>query len=154
MYIFTVYALCAHLNDLWTNTCGLVSKDGTCFWDHACANEVWKVWGGQSVHTTLKEFRGCECGFTLHRTRGYSSFSRQPRTLFATHSSFSTRTSRRCDCIYAVYLPFRFHARLLALSFSLPSPFCCCNNETASAATVLRTINLRKCTQLFVNEVF
>ena len=39
-------------------------------------------------------------------------------------------------------------------SFSLPSPFCRRNNETASAAIALRMINLRKCVQLFVNNVF
>ena len=37
----------------------------------------------QSVCTTLKEFRGCERGFTPHRTRGYGSFSRRPYGLFA-----------------------------------------------------------------------
>jgi len=28
-----VYASHAHFKDLWTNTCGLVSRRGTCFWD-------------------------------------------------------------------------------------------------------------------------
>ena len=89
-----------------------------------------------------------------HRTWGYGSFWGQPRALFAmlgtaalSYSLFLMRTSRTLSV-------FRFCARLLALSFSLPSLFCRRNNETASAATALRTINLRKCTQLFVNRIF
>ena len=111
--------------------------------------------------TTLKEFRGCERSFAPHGTRGYGSFSRRPHALFATlgaaglsYSSFLMGTSRCCGCIYALCLLFRFRARLLALSFSLPSPFCCHNNEPASTATALRTINLHKCKQTFVNRSF
>ena len=66
------------------------------------------------------------------------------------------RSQRGLHGVVAAFMlsVFCFHARLLAHSFSLPSPFCRRNNETAGAATVLRTINLRKCTQLFVNKVF
>ena len=56
------------------------------------------------------------------------------------YSLFLTRTSQCWGCIYALCLLFCFYARLLALSFLLPSPFCRCNNETASAAIALRTI--------------
>ena len=35
MYVFSVHASHAHLNDLWTNTCGIVSRRGMCFWDLA-----------------------------------------------------------------------------------------------------------------------
>ena len=79
--IFSVYALCAYLNDLWNNTCGLVSRLLRLSVMHV-QYEVWKVWGGQSVCTTLKEFRGCECSFAPHRTWEYSSFSGWPRALF------------------------------------------------------------------------
>ena len=65
------------------------------------------------------------------------------------------RTSWRCGCIYALYLLFRFCARLLALPRSHhPPPFCRHNNETASTATALDTINLHKCTHIFVNRIF
>ena len=113
---------------------------------HACAsNEVWKVWGGKSVPTTLIEFWGCERGFAPHRTQRYG----RPRARCCCSLSYSSFSTRTCGCIYALCLLFHFRASLLALSFSLPSPFCCSNNETASATTVLRTINLCKCTQLF-----
>ena len=69
------------------------------------------------------------------------------------YSSFLMRTSWHCGCIYALCFLFRFRVRLLAFSFLLPSPFCHHNNETGSAAIALRTINLRKCTQRFVNKV-
>ena len=35
------------------------------------------------MRTMLKEFRGYERGFELHRTQGYGCFSRRPRALFA-----------------------------------------------------------------------
>ena len=64
------------------------------------------------------------------------------------YSLFLTPTSWR-GCNYALSsLPF---SRQIPSSSSLPSqflPFCRCNNETASAATALRTINFHKCTQL------
>ena len=78
-------------------------------------------------------------------------------TLGAAALSRTHRPRRALHGIVAAFmlcLLFRFRARLLAFSFSLPSPFCYRNNGTASAATVLKTINLRKCTQLFVNKVF
>ena len=100
-----------------------------------------------SVHT-LKEFRGCERGFAWHRTRGYTRFICYARRCCSlSYTLFSMRTWRRCGCIYALCLLFPFCARLLALSLSLPSPFCRRNNGTASAVTALRTI---PCTQLFV----
>ena len=109
----------------------------------------------------LKEFRGCEHGFAPHRTRGFGRFSRRPRALFATLGAAALSHTHRSQCglhgivtAFMLCFHFRFRASLLALSFSLLSPFCCHNNETASAATALRTINLRKCTQLFVNKVF
>ena len=162
MYV-SQYASRVHLNDLWTNTCGLVSRLGTCFWDcRSCmCNEVWKVWGGQSVHTTLNEFQECERSFAPHGMRGNGSFSRRPHTLFAMLGTAAlSRTHRSQRRIYSVVaafmlcLLFRFCARLLALFFLAPLPFCRRNNETASVATALKTINLCKCTQFFVNKVF
>ena len=165
-----MYSQCmprAHLNDLWTNTCGLVSRCSTCFWDCRSMHVQWSVKNVRRAKRTYyigKSFE--DVSVVSHRTtRGYGtcSFSRWPTTHFIryarhcwslSYSSFSTGTSRHCGCIYALCLLFHFCARLLALSFSLPSPFCRRNNETASAATALRTINLRKCTQNFVNRIF
>ena len=76
------------------------------------------------------------------------------RACICPYSSFLTQTSQRFGCICTFCLLFHFLARLLALSFSLPSPFCCRNNETASATTALKAINLHKCTQIFVNRYF
>ena len=121
-------------------------------------NEVWKVWeGGQSICTTLKELQGCECSFEPHRMRGYGCFLRQPHALFASLGA-GAPTCTHCPwrglhgvAAITLCLLFPFHAKFLALSSSLPSqflPFWRCNNETASAATALRTINFHKCTQL------
>ena len=63
-------------------------RRGMCFGTVGpCMHNVWKVWGGQSVRTTLKEFRGCECSFEPHRTRGYGCFSRRPCALFASQGA-------------------------------------------------------------------
>ena len=122
VYVFAVYASHAHLNDLWTNTCRLVSRRGTCFWDcRSCmCNKVWKVWGGQSVRTTLKEFRGCECSLEPHRTRGYGRFSRRPHALFASQGAAAlSRTHRYRSGLHSVVaafalcLLFSFHALAL-----------------------------------------
>ena len=107
---------------------------------------------GKALRCTLKEFPGCERGFAPHKTRGYGSFSRRPHTLFAklgTAGLSRTHRSRRRlhdDVVaFMLCLLFRFRARFLALSFLLPSPFCCRTNETTNTATAL-TMNLRKCT--------
>ena len=34
---------CVHLNDLWTNMCGLISRRGTCFWDCRFMHVQWSV---------------------------------------------------------------------------------------------------------------
>ena len=104
---------------------------------------------------------GCERVFEPHRTRKYGRSSRRPRALFASlgAAAFSrTHLSRRglhgVEAAFTLGLLLRFCARLLALSSSLLSQLLPCDNETASAATALRTINLRKCTHLFVNSIF
>ena len=145
----------------------LVSSLATCFWDgRSCmCNEVWKVWeGGQSVCTTLKEFRGYKCSFAQHRTRGYGCFWRQPHALFASLGTAALSRTHRSRCglhsavaAFTLCLLFSFRARLLAFVSSLSLqflPFQCCDNEIADAATALRTINLCKCIQIFVNRIF
>ena len=112
----------------------------------------------------IERVRECECIFELHRTQRYGQFSRWPHTLFvllgAAALSRTHRSRRRLHSVEAAFtlcLLLCFRARLLALSSSLPSqllPFWRHDNETASTATALRTINLRKCTQLFVNRMF
>ena len=163
MYVFTVYASRTSQRPLNQH---LWIRCGMCFWDCQSmhAQGVWKVWEGeQSVHTMLERVSRSEHGFKLHRriwsflktTTCFICFARRCWTLL--YSSFPTQTSRHYGCIYALCLLFHFCARLQALSSSLPTqflPFWCCDNETANAATVLRMINLRKCTQLFVNRIF
>ena len=106
----------------------------------------------------------CECVFEPHRTRRYSQFSRRPHTLFASlgaaalsHTHHSRPSLHGIEAAFTLCLLICFHTRLLALSSSLPSqllPFWRRDSETASTAIALRTINLRKCTQLFVNRMF
>ena len=42
MYVFAVYASCAHLDNLWTNMCGLVSRRSMCFWDCRSMHVQWE----------------------------------------------------------------------------------------------------------------
>ena len=142
-----------------------ISRRGTCFWDgRSCMHVQRSV---KSVRRKAKcthfveRVRECERVFKLHRTRRYSRLSRRPRALFASLGAaalFRTHRSRRGP--YGVEAAFtlcllRFCARLLALPRSDHLLlFWRRDNETASAATALRTINLRKCTQLFVNRIF
>ena len=126
-------------------------------------NKVWKVWGGQSVRTTLKEFRECECSFEPHRMRGYGHFSRRPHTLFTSQGAAAlSRTHRSRSRLHGVVAAF-----VLSVFSSVFAPgsklflapitillFCRRNNEAASTTTALNTIKLCKCTQLFVNRIF
>ena len=149
-----------HLNDLWTNTCGLISRRGTCFWaGWSCmCNEVWKVWEGrQSIRITLKELENVsmflnptECKDMVVSQDDHMLYLLARRCCSLWCSLFSIRTSWHWGCIYVLSSPFSRQA--LALSSSLPSqllPFWRRDKETASAATVLRKINLRKRIQLF-----
>ena len=125
MYVFGVYASRAQITNLWTNTCGLFSRRVMCFWDcRSCmCNKVWKVWGGQSVQsvrTTMKEFRGCECSLEPHRTRGYGCFSRRPHALFASQGAAALSRTHRFRsglhsvvAAFALCLLFSFHALAL-----------------------------------------
>ena len=164
MYVFAVYASHVHLNNLWTNMCcvdlHLARAFGTV--GPCMCNEVWKVGGGQSICTTLKEFRWYAWAWfrtaqnarIFKKTTCYICSARRCCSLL--YSSFLMWTSRHCGCIYTLCLLFRFCARLLTLPCSHHNfcHFCRCNNETASAATALRTINFPKCTQHFVSKVF
>ena len=152
---------CTHLHDLWTNMCGLLLVGvaralGTV--GHACATKCERCEKEGKAYVLVWE---CECVFEPHRTQGYGSFGKTTTcfSCFArgccslSYSSLSTWTSRCCCCIYALS-SFPFCARLQALSSLLPPPFWHCDNEIASTATALRAINLRKCTQRFVNRIF
>ena len=109
----------------------------------------------------VERVQECERVFESHRMRRYGGFSRRSSALFALLGAIAlsrTHRSRRglhgVEAAFTLCLLIRFHARLLTLSSSQLLPFCRRNNETASAATALRMINLRKCTQLFVNRMF
>ena len=110
----------------------------------------------------VERVRECECSFKPHRTWECGHFSRQPHALFPCYiggAALSRTYCSRCGLhgIVTLCLLFCFCTRVLALSSSLPSqflPVCRGDNETASATTALRMINLRKCTQLYVNRIF
>ena len=131
-----------HLNDLWSNTCGLLLVGvahalGTV--DHV--QQVWEGW--QSV--CWKSLRMWPQLWTTLNVRIWSFLKTAMHFLcFANRCSsllcslFLTQSSRGCGCIYALCICFHFRASLLALSSSLMSqflPFWCRDNETASAAT-------------------
>ena len=109
-----VYASHAHFKDLWTNTCGLVSRRGTCFWDCRSTHVQQSVKSVRMTKrtytiygTTLKEFRGCERSFAPHRMRGNGSFSRQPGTLFITLGAAAlSRTHRSRHGLHGVVVAF------------------------------------------------
>ena len=165
LYTRCTYSQCmprTRISTTFEPTCvDLVSRCGTCFWDcpSCICNEVWEVWWGQSVRTMLKEFRGYERGFEPHRKQGYGCFSRRPCAIFA-----SLVLSLVLIILDVDFTALRLHSLSLSpfscqapSSSSLPSQFlsfCHRNNEIASATTALRTINLPKYTQLFVNKVF
>ena len=164
MYVFEVYAL-PHLHNLWTNTCGLVGvAHAFGLVGHACTtNEVWKVWEGrQRVRIMLKVFLRMRVHFRTARNVKTWPFIKTTTccTCFTrlcccslSYSSFLMQT--RWGCIYTLSSPpFLCQAPSSSLLPSQLLPFWHCDNETASAATALRTINLRKCIQLFVNRIF
>ena len=164
VYVFAVYAL-PHLHNLWTNTCGLVGvAHAFGLVGHACTtNEVWKVWEGrQRVRIMLKVFLRMRVHFRTAQNVKTWPFIKTTTccTCFTrlcccslSYSSFLMQT--RWGCIYTLSSPpFLCQAPSSSLLPSQLLPFWHCDNETASAATALRTINLRKCIQLFVNRIF
>ena len=128
-----MYSQCmprAHLNDLWTNMCRLVSRHGACFWDCRFVHVQRSVKSVRRAKRTyyVERVRECERIFEPHRTRGYGCFSRRPRVLFASLGAGAlscTRHSwRRLHSVMAAFtlcLLFRLRGRLLALSSLLPS---------------------------------
>ena len=149
---------CVHLNNLWTDRqhmCITVSRHGTCFWDGwPCATKCEK--NGKMY---VERIPGSDQGFV--RTRIWS-FLRWPffasLAVALSYSSISPQTSQSSGYILALCLCFHFHViSVLASCFFLALftvYFWCCNNETTSPTTALGTINLRMCTQLFVNRIF
>ena len=151
MYVFTVYASRASpwpLNQhVW------ISRHYTCFWDgRSCmCNQVQKVWEGrQSVCITLKEFKNVSV--SSNRTERKDMVVSQDDHAFYCYarcccslSPFSTWTSRHWGYIYALSSPPISRQALSSLLLSQLLPFWHRDNETASTATALRTINLHKC---------
>ena len=140
VYIFTVYALCTHLNDLWTDRRYVwitVSKRGTCLWDgRACATRCEK---DGKVHVERVEVSEVQ---TPHWTWGYGRFLIQPffASLGATlaYLSISPWTLWGSGYNLGPCLRFRFlHQFLSSFFLALISflPSWCRDNETASAAT-------------------
>ena len=114
-----------------------------------------KVWEGrQSVRITLKEFKNVSVS-SNHTEREDMVVSQDDHAFYCYARRCCSLSHHSPSGLYGIEAAFtfclllRFRARLLALSSPLPSqlfPFWHRDNETASAATVLRTINLRKCT--------
>ena len=160
--IRSVYTPSAHLPDLWTNTCGLLLVGVARAFEtvgHACVTKCEKE--GKAYVLRCKSSRTWARFRTAQNARILSFLKATTRFIcFATrccshsYSSFSTRTSWRCGCIYALSsLPFSSQSPTLSSSLlSQFSPFW--RRETASAATALRMISLRTCTQLFVKRIF
>ena len=143
-----------------------ISRRGTCFWaGRSCmCNEQSVKSMRRKAKRTHYEFENVSAFSNRTGTRRYGRLSRLPLALFVLLGAaalFRTNCSRcglhGVEAAFTLCLLLRFHTRLLALSSSLPSqllPFWRRDNETASATTALRTINLHKCTQLFVNRMF
>ena len=157
----------AHLNDFWTNTCalllvGVANAFGTVGHVQQRVKSVRRmvkrtyierVWGCDHVRfQTEPNVRIWLFFKTVRRFFFFLCFSGHGSSL--SYSSFSMWTSRGCGCIYFLCLCFCFRASLLTLSSLLVWQFWHRNNETASAATALRMINLRKYTQLLVSRIF
>ena len=152
-----------HLHDLWTNTCRLLLEGiaHALRWSVMNATKCEKCEEGKAYILLWKSSRMLACFRTAQNVRiwlflktamRFICFTRRCYSL--SYSLFSTRTSQHYGCLYTLSsLPFACQALLLALSSALPSLFWHRNNETVSAATALRTINLRKFTQIFVNRV-
>ena len=141
----------AHFHGLWTNTCGLVLVQ----------RMKWEKCEKAMCMHYIDKVRECECVFEPHRMRRYCRFIKMTMHFicFARRCcslSYLTQTSRRWGCIYALSSP-PFLPQALALSSLLPwqlLSFWRDDNETASAATALKMINLSKYTTFFVNRMF
>ena len=149
MYIFTVYASRISPWPLNQHVWITVSRHGTCFLGrsvmHGQRSVKRKAKCTHYVETEQRNWAGFwneKIWSFLKTTTRFICFASSCCSLF--HSSFSTRTSRCWGCIYALSSPQFLH-QALALSFLLPSQlllFWRGDNETASAATALRTMNL------------
>ena len=154
-----------HLHDLWTNTCRLllVGVAYALCWSVINATKCEKCEKEGEAYVLLwNSSRMLACFRTAHNARIWSFFKTATRFIcFArrccslSYSLFSTRTSQHYGCFYA--LSSLLFARQAASSV-LHAPitifglFWCCDNETASAATALRMINLCKFTQIFCKQ--
>ena len=138
MYIYYFWISCLYTRCTYSQcmprTCISTTFDPTCVvWISTCGrafgtvspcmcNEVWKVWGGQSVCTTLKEFQTAQntrIWSFFKKTTCYICFTRRCCSLL--YSLFFMWTSQRCGCIYALSsLLFSCQA---PSSSSLPSQF-------------------------------
>ena len=125
---------CVHLNDLWTNMCGLVSRRGTCFWDYRFVHVQRSVKSvRRAMHTYYVE-RVSRMWVRFRTTQNVTSWYFLKMTM-----RFVCYATCCCSLVLIVldadftalrlHLCSLFRARLLALSFSLPSPFCRCNND-------------------------
>ena len=110
----------------------------------------------------VERVRGSDRGFE-HLTKGDMIVSQDGHAFLCfasrcsslSYSSILSRTSRGSGCILALCLCFSFCASLfLTRSHYSFLPFWRRHDNETSAATALETINLRKCTQVFVNRTF
>ena len=135
-----------YLNNLWTDTCVLVSV--------GVVRAFWLV-----VHVQLKCEPRIEKGMAKHslkslRIYGVSHFSRRPCAFF---TLLATAPFSRTHWAHHGLHGGSLSLSLLQFLRQSPSSYSCHNFLTmrplASPATALRTINLRQCTELCVNRV-
>ena len=110
---------CAHLRDLWTNTCGLVGvAHAFGLVSHACVTKCEKCEKEGKVYTLRwKSLRMWACFWTAQNAKIWSSLKTTTRFIcFArcccslSYSSFLMWTSRHWSCIYAPSSPFSHQA--------------------------------------------
>ena len=130
MYIFTVYALSAHLNDLWTNTCITFSGRGKCFWGGwPCATKCEQC--ERMAKHTLKEFEEWSVVLNSSLNARICSFLKMAMQFryfasccsFLAYSLISSQTSHGKGCTLALWLRFHFCASLLSLPHRSLLPF-------------------------------
>ena len=130
-----MYSQCmprAHLNDLWTNMCRLVSRHGACFWDCRFVHVQRSVKSVRRAKRTYYVERVSRMWVRFHTTQNVRMW------YFLKMTMHFVCYARHCCSLVLIVLDADFTALRLHL-FSLLS---ChrCNNETASATTVLRMI--------------
>ena len=121
---------CAHLRDLWTNTCGLVGVARAFgLVSHACATKCEKCEKEGKVYTLRWKSLRMWARFWTAQNAKIWSLSRRPHALFALLGAAALSHTHHSWCgLHGIEAAFtlrllHFRTRLLAHSSSLWSPF-------------------------------